>query len=120
MGESVAVIGDVKAEPSDTPPTTASGGTWSAGAISNTSYSQLKVGNTKVVYEASCTFTYSGGTQKADSSKPHDVVTSNVTLSASTKLTQKGLDFVLVNGDFKDDSHGNKLVVQADGVLKTV
>lgn len=119
MSDKVGVEGDVQATPSSTPPETASGGSWSAGSISYKTYSQLKVGGTPVIHEASCTFTYSGGTQKADSSKAHQTVTSTVTLTATTKLTQHGLDDVLVNGDSEQDSYGNQLAVQAAGVLKT-
>lgn len=119
MSKSVGVVGDVQATAGSTVPATASGGSWSAGSVSYTSYNQLKVGGTKVIYEASCTFTYSGGTQKADSSKPHATETSTVTLTASATLTQHGLNNVLVNGDSEQDSYGNKLKVQAGGVLKT-
>lgn len=119
MSDRVGVEGEVQATAGSTVPETASGGSWSAGSVSYTGYNQLKVGGTKVIYRASCTFTYSGGTQKADSSKPHATVTSTVTLTATTKLTQHGLNHVLVHGDTEQDSYGNKLKVQAGGVLKT-
>lgn len=121
MPARVGVQGEVQTTNGTTSPETATSGTgtWAAGTVSYKTYTQLKSGGTVVIYEASCKFTWSGGTQKADSSKAHGPVDSTVTLTATTRLTQKGSSKVLVHGDSASDQYGNKLQVNAAGPLKT-
>jgi hypothetical protein len=124
MATSVAVEGDVTATPGTVLSTkTAAGsgssapaGTWTAGPVSYTSYSTLKAGGVKVIWKAECTFSFSGtntsGTAVTDEEK--------VTLTASTKLLQKGQNNVLVNGDTKASPvYQNTLRASTTGKLKT-
>jgi hypothetical protein len=119
MPARVGVRGEVQTTNGATPPETGVGGAWAAGTVNYQTYGHLKVGGTPVIYEATCKFTWSGGNQKADSSKPHDPVDSTVTLTAKTKRLQKGANNVLVHGDSEQDQYGNKLQVNATGPLRT-
>jgi hypothetical protein len=118
MSKRVGVKGDVQPTNGTTQPEKGTGGTWASGPIRYQTYAYLKVGGTPAIYEASCTFTWNG-MLKADPSKAHSPEYSTVTLTATTKLTQKGSKKVLVDGDSAQDEYGNKLQVSAAGVLKT-
>jgi hypothetical protein len=116
MPESVAVEADVKATVGAKNFSDNATGTWSAGTVTHKTYPKLKVGAKAVIYESSCTFSYSG----ADNSSGATVTgSSTVTLTATNKLTQKRANFVLVNGDSANDSFGNTLKVEATGFLKS-
>jgi hypothetical protein len=115
----VAVEGDVSATAGNQMFTGADSGTWTAGPVSVTSYDNLKVGGRKVVWKATCTFSFSG---KAGNTGVTGAET--VTLTATTKLLNKGQNKVLVDGDSKTGGDAaptfdNKLSVSASGLLKT-
>lgn len=121
MAGNVAVKGDVSAEASasalNTGQPNAVGGSWTAGAISETSYQKLSIGGTKVIHEAQCTFTYQGNDSSSGSPLPPK--TSTVTLTATTKKLMSDSDYVLVDGDSEQDDDGNKLSVSTGAVLST-
>jgi hypothetical protein len=117
--KSVAVEGDVSATAGTTPYTGADSGTWTAGPVSLTSYGNLKVKGKKVVWKATCTFSFSG---KAGNTTVTGSET--VTLTATTKLLNKNQTKVLVDGDSKTGGDAapkfdNKLSVSASGPLKS-
>lgn len=118
MGNSVAVEGDAQAIEGTVPFKGAESGKWTAGPITYSSYEKLKVGGSKVIYQAKCIFTFQG-TNSAGATIPG---AETVTLEAkSTKL--QGAQFkVLVNGDNAEGEgkYGNKLQVQATNKLSTV
>ncbi len=119
MPTRVAVVDEVKATPgAKSPSDNVQGGTWSAGSITHQFYPKLTIGGKPVIYEASCTFTYSGG---KDSSSGADVppTSEDVTLTATTKKTQKDESFVLVDGDSKSSANGNNLTVHTSKKLRT-
>jgi hypothetical protein len=112
MGVKVAVDGEATATPSATPATGADSGKWTAGEITYTSYPKLKVGGTKVIWKASCTFSFdgkSGNTPKKASE--------TVTLTATAKKLNKSQNAVLVSGDTKTGPEGNTISVTAAGKL---
>ena len=115
MAKSVAVEGDVSATPGSTPYSGAETGSWTAGAITYQGYDPLTIGGTRVVSEASCTFSFSG----ASSSGATITGTETVTLSAGGTKLQGGSSKVLVDGDRKAGSYGNELLVQTGAKLKT-
>jgi hypothetical protein len=121
MGKAVATKADVTAEPSKTVPkdATTGSGKWTAGAITVVEYDLLTIGGKPAISKAECTFTYAGGTQKADSTKPYPTTTEKVTLTAGTTLLQKGASSVLVDGDSKEGSEKNKLSISANHKLTT-
>ncbi|MEQ8765575.1 MAG: hypothetical protein RL885_16740 [Planctomycetota bacterium] len=118
MGKAVGVVGDTVATaspgtaPSSKPTWT---GNWQAGLVSETSYSWLQVKGIAVIHRAKCTFTF-GGT---DASGATVTMTSDVELVAGSTILQKGQSRVLVQGDSKTDSHGNRLAISAPGHLTT-
>lgn len=121
MGKAAAVEGDTVATASaatapSTQPTWQ--GAWTAGAVSETSYPKLAVEGVKVIHEARCTFSFSGG-DTASNGAPVST-NSTVTLRAGTTLLQKANSKVLVNGDNASDSHGNRLEIVAAGALTTL
>jgi hypothetical protein len=121
--KSVAVEGDVKATVGTMPFTGAQSGTWTAGSISYTSYANLKSGGKKVIWKATCLFSFKG----ASASGATVTGTETVTVTATTKLLNKGQRSVLVDGDTRTGgdlpaptpNYDNKLTVSASGPLKT-
>lgn len=113
--KSVAVEDEVIATPGTAPFTGAESGTWTAGPVSYRSYGSLTVGGINVIYEASCTFNFSG----ASSSGAAVIGSETVTLTAGSTLLQKNESGVLVNGDSATGTYGNELKVQSSGPLKT-
>jgi hypothetical protein len=119
---SVAVEGDVLATAGTVPHSADKNvtGSWSAGPVVESTYSELKVDGLAVVYEAQCTFTYAGGTAPAGTLVvPVGPFTETVSLTATTKILQNGTSYVLVDGDVEESSFQNKLEVKATGHLKT-
>lgn len=112
----VAVEGDVQATAGTTPFTGAASGTWTAGSVTCSSYDQLKIGGSKVIYKAECKFTFNG-TSSAPASITGD---ETVTLEAKSTKLQGGLSKVLVNGDSVTGNFGNKLQINASHKLSTV
>jgi hypothetical protein len=122
MGKKVAVRGETvaTASPRKAPSTNpAWKGTWTAGPVTETSYGKLSVRNVKVIHEANCTFSFSGLDTSVSPTPPSVFMTSDLKLSATTKILQKGASFVLVDGDQLIDTHGNRLRVGAAGHLTT-
>lgn len=120
MGKAAAVEGDTVATASAmTAPSTQPSwqGAWTAGPVSETSYPKLTVQGAKVIHEARCTFSFSGG-DTASNGAPV-ATSSTVTLRAGATILQKGNSKVLVNGDNASDSHGNRLEIAAAGALAT-
>jgi hypothetical protein len=115
MPESVATEGDVTATPGTSMFTGADSGRWTAGAITYTSYAKLKVGGGQVIHKAECTFRFSG----ASSSGAAVTGQETVTLTAGSPLLQKGASSVLVHGDSKTGTYGNKLEAASSEKLKT-
>lgn len=122
MGSAAAVEGDVSATASSaTAPSTqpAWQGAWRAGNVTETAYAKLTVNGAKIIHEASCTFSFSGVDTSVSPTPPSVSMDSPVTLTATTKVLQKGAAFVLVDGDSASDAHGNQLRVSASGHLTT-
>jgi hypothetical protein len=115
VAKSIAVEGDVSATPGNTPYTGAESGSWTAGTITYQGYDPLTIGGTRVVREASCTFSFSG----ASSSGATITGTETVTLSASATKLQGGSSNLLVDGDSEVGSYGNELLVQTGAKLQT-
>lgn len=113
----VAVAADVSATPGSTPFDGAASGTWTAGAISVSTYAKLTLAEAETAWKAQCTFSFSG-TTPAPASSPI-TGSSPVTLTATTKKLQGGATHVLVDGDQEQDRFGNKLSVSASGKLRT-
>lgn len=115
----VAVEGDVSADPGTSLYTGADSGTWTAGAINVETYSHLTLMQTKkVIHKASCTFSFSG--TGPTPSKPPITGSEKVELVAQTTLLMGGTTFVLVDGDTKTGTYGNKLTVTSStSKLKT-
>lgn len=113
----VAVTGDASAEAGTTPYTGATRGDWTAGGVSETSYSVLTSGDTEVIHKAECTFSFVG-----DSAPPQtvgDVIASEtVTLEAAGTTLQGSSTFVLVDGDTITDAYGNTVSVSASAPLR--
>jgi hypothetical protein len=120
---SVAVEGDVSPTVGVAMFTGAQSGEWKAGPVTVTTYPNLKSGGKKVIWKAECTFSFSG----ANASGAPVTGTERVTLTATTKLLNKGQHQVLVDGDSKTggdlpppaSNYDNKLTISASGPLKT-
>jgi hypothetical protein len=117
-GKSAAKASEITATAGTTFYSPAVKGSWTAGPVQPvTTYSKLKTGGTAVVHKAECTFSFSGtGPTPAESPV---ATTKKVTLVGKTTLLQKGLSNVIVDGDSKTDSWGNKLEASASGKLKS-
>jgi hypothetical protein len=118
--KAVAVEGDVTATAGTAPFTGAESGTWTAGAVSVTTYDDLVVGTRKVVWKATCTFSFTG----ASSSGAAVSGAETVTLTASTTLLNQSRTSVLVDGDAQTGGDAaptfdNRLSVAASGALRT-
>ncbi len=113
-GKTVAVIGDVQAEPAKDPT-----GTW--GPAPNTdpiiyqAYNHLTVGKKAVIYSASCTFIFTPN-QNIPPKPPETVI-----LSAGATVLQGGKNHVLVNGDSATgEVAGNQLrVISSNNQLRS-
>jgi len=117
----VAVVGDVQASPApgtNAPSENVEAGTWQAGPISYQSYNKLTIGGQPVIYEASCTFNYTGGKDVSSGSEVPPIP-EIVTLTATLKKTQKGSNYVLVDGDSESGPNGNELSVNTSNKLRT-
>lgn len=81
------------------------------------SYSKLTIGGSPVIYQASCTFSFSGTT----SSTPPVTVTGTdmVTLSPSTTKLQKNENNVLRDGDSITSIYGNEISISASHKLRS-
>ena len=114
MPKSVATVGDVTATAGTTMYSPATSGSWTAGSVSYTSYDNVKSGDAKVIHKAECTFSFSGSTGNTAVSGSE-----TVTLEAGSTLLQKGASKVLVDGDSKTGTYGNKLQVSSSEKLKS-
>lgn len=114
-GKSVVVDGGVTATAGTTMFTGADSGAWTAGAVTYQSYPNLTINGVPAIYQASCTFTFSG----LSSSSAPVTGAETVTLTASATLMQGGLSNVLVDGDQATGTYGNQLTAQSSGLLKT-
>lgn len=115
MAKPVAVDGDVSATPSVTPYRGAQGGTWTAAPISYQKYEKLVSGGKAVVWQAKCTFSFSG----TNSSGATVTGTEDVTLAAGATKLQGSENGVLLDGDSQSGStYGNELSVSAAGKLR--
>jgi len=115
----VAVKGDASAETGQGLVAGASKGLWSiVGDVTETSYMQLTSGGTEVIYQAECSFSFTG-----DSAPPQttgDVIgASTVTLTASGTVAQGGLSAVLRDGDEVSDEYGNTVRISASAPLQS-
>lgn len=119
MAENVAVQGEVSATAGsinaelDTNKT----GQWNAGPVVDTFYNHLTIDGTPIIYESTCTFTYTGGTTGTAPAPVVAVVVppETVTLTAGSTVLQSGLNKVLLDGDEEQSNYGNKLSVSAAG-----
>jgi hypothetical protein len=114
-GESVAVEGEVVATPGDIAFTGAEKGEWIAGPVIVQSYGNLTVGSKKVIYQAQCTFDFTGQSSSGAVVKGVEMVT----LKAGQTRLQNNETGVLVKGDEKTGQFGNKLAVETANVLHT-
>jgi len=89
----------------------ADAGSWSPGDIEVQSYPKLKIGGQPVIYQAKCTFTFTGtklvGTVTTNISGT-DTITLNASDLGTTKL-QNGENQVLRDGDSSDSTPGKSL-----------
>lgn len=95
----------------------ATSGAWKADSVIHQTYSKLKVNGKPVIYEASCTFNFSGTAPNGATVTTAVPVT--VMLSAQPTKLQKGAKHVLRDGDKASDIWGNKLEVSASNKLRT-
>jgi hypothetical protein len=107
----IAVEGDVIAIPGTSPYPPAVSGAWIPGPVSYSSYPNVSVNGVSVIYEARCTFTFTGiGPSPANSPVSG---TEDVSLSASSSSVNASQSSVLLDGDSKSGSYGNQLQVVA-------
>lgn len=111
---SIACEGDVQATPGSTPFPPAVSGAWSAGTVQYTSYSNHTVQGDAVIWQALCTFNFSG-TGPPPAAAPVAGV-SAVTLTAKSEKYLPA-NKVLVNGDSIQDVYGNTLKVSSARTL---
>ena len=105
----IAVEGDVIAIPGTTPYPPAVSGAWIPGSVIYSSYSKVKINGRVVIYEAKCTFTFTG----VDSSPAPVSGTEDVTLSASNTNVNNGQNSVLLDSESKTGNYGTQLQVVA-------
>jgi len=103
----IAVEGDVVAIPGVTPYPPAVTGAWIPGPVTYASYSQVKSNGRAVIYEAKCTFTFTG----TGPTPPGNPVSGSedVTLSAGSTAVNDGQNSVLLDGDSETGTYGNQL-----------
>jgi hypothetical protein len=107
--QGVATKADAQIQVGTTPPSNADAGVWAPKApIDVKTDPKITIGGAAAIYEASCTFTFTG-TKSGAAVPPTD---DTVTLTASpTKLqTQR---HVLRNGDSKASQYGNTVKIVA-------
>jgi hypothetical protein len=124
--KSVATKSDVKTQLSNVPLSPAdsplgSAG-WSAGQIEVSSYSQLKIDGAEAIYEARCTFSFSGSNTKVKPPQavtgPDDKVVLNAAALGRTHL--QGLENqVLRDGDSITSADGNTLKIVSSERLRS-
>jgi hypothetical protein len=107
----IAVDGDVIAIPGTIPYTGAASGVWVPGSVTYSSYSSVKVGGSAVIYEAKCTFSFTGVSPSPANAPVSG--TEDVTLTAGSTEVNKGQNSVLLDGDSKTGNYGNQLQVIA-------
>ena len=105
----IAVEGDVIAIPGTTFYPPAVSGAWIPGPVTYSSYSKVSVNGVSVIYEAKCTFTFTG----VDSVPAPVSGTEDVTLSASDTPVNGSQSSVLLDGDSETGTYGNQLQVVA-------
>lgn len=113
--KNVAVLGEVNAIPGDKPFTGADSGVWTAGPVNSTSYAKLKSEGKKVIWKATCNFSFSGSSSSGAAIAGNEIVN----LTATVKLLNNSQSNVLVDGDNVTGIYGNKLQVSASGKLAT-
>lgn len=116
MSKSVAVEGDMVTTPGSTPYPPADSGSWSATTVTYSTYANLKTNGKNVIYKAECKFIFSGIVSSIGVTV---VGEDTVTLEANPKKLQSGQYNVLVDGDSKESSFGNKLEAKASNNLFT-
>jgi uncharacterized Zn-binding protein involved in type VI secretion len=107
----IALDGDVIAIPGTVPYPPAVSGAWIPGPVIYTSYPNVKSNGRPVIYEARCTFTFTG-VGPAPANNPVSG-TEDVTLQASSTSVNDGQSSVLLDGDSETGSYGNQLQVIA-------
>ena len=119
MTKPVAVKADVSSTPSSTGATDfgAQSGAWTkAGALDVTAGAKVTVGGAPVALSASQGFGWTGANASGTALPPGS---STVTLTTGDTKLQVGGQSVLLDGDSKQDSYGNKISVSASGKLQT-
>jgi hypothetical protein len=107
----IAVEGDVIAIPGTTFYPPAVSGAWVPGPVTYSSYSSVSVNGVSVIYEAKCTFTFTGVGPPPPSAPVSG--TEDVTLSAGDTSVNGAQSSVLLDGDSETGTYGNQLQVVA-------
>jgi hypothetical protein len=107
MGDAIAVDGDVTAT-AGTTDVSGYKGSWTAGSVSCVPHPKMKINGTNIIYEASCTFSYTGANNSGSTT-----ASETVTLSASKTTVSSNGNYVLLDGDSEEGTYGNKLEVNA-------
>lgn len=107
----IAVEGDVIPIPGTTPYPPAVSGAWIPGAVSYSSYDSVKSNGRAVIYEARCTFTFTGVGPPPPSNPVSG--TEDVTLQAGSTSVNDSQSSVLLDGDSETGNYGNQLQVVA-------
>lgn len=108
----VATEADVQTTAGTVIPTDiADAGSWAATTRQVKKHTKLTIGGTEAIYEATCTFLFTGTKQGAPASKTEDV-----TLSAATTKLQAGHP-VLRDGDTKQSTFGNTVKIASSRKL---
>lgn len=115
----VAVKGDASASTGSGLYGAAREGSWSAGAVTETTYAQLTSGGIEVIHQAECTFSFIGGSDPPNGLTTDVNGTSTVTLTASGTVAQGGLSHVLRDGDLEQDDYGNTVSVSASAAFRS-
>jgi hypothetical protein len=87
----------------------AASGAWVAGAVTYAGYSSVQVNGRVVIYEARCTFLFSGATGGGTPVSGSE----EVTLLAGPTPVNRDQHSVLVDGDSQTGIYGNQLLVIA-------
>lgn len=113
MTKPVARDGDVTATAGTSPYSGADSGTWTAEPVSYTTRSKVKAG-AAAISKAECTFSFSGKSGNSQVSG-----TEKVELTAGSTKLKTGGGGVLVSGDSKTGTYGNKLEASSSAKLET-
>jgi hypothetical protein len=110
-------LSNVPLSPADTP---AGNKGWTAGTISVKSYAQLKIDGVEAIYEASCTFSFSGSNSKNNGAAVtgSDPVTLSAAALGKTHL-QGQENQVLRDGDSITSPDGNTLKIVSSERLRS-